>query len=343
MADRAGTIGKAPCIEHALRAAVGWTDREIFGRLRLARARNLGKSGGALHPLVKILLYLAVVVLVAALLSPPLFWLLDGTIRFPFYRYFSRTAQVTAIVLLVPLLFWLNIRRVSEFGLEKNSRGWRDAVAGLVLGLGPVVLLGLGYLWTGVYRMQADPEPWKIFRIAGTAVVVAVIEEFLFRGVALGLAARSFGRWAAAVAVSLVFAAVHFLKPAKEVDPVVHWWTGFAQIPRILESAPPPGLLAFGFASLFVGGLILALAALGTRSLWLPIGIHAGWILGQQGVQWLAQPVSKSFKPFFPWVGPNVVSGAVPTGLVPLFVLLLSGAGVWLYLRHARPQATRHP
>ena len=299
------------------------------------------KSGRALHPLAKILLYLAVVILAAALLSPPIFWLLDGTINFPFYRYFSRTAQITAIVLLVPLLFWLNIRKVSEIGLEKNSRGWRDAVVGLGLGWVPVALLGAGYLWWGVFRFNADIEGVKIFRIAGTAVVVAVVEEFLFRGVALGLAARSFGRWTAAVAVSLIFAAVHFLKPAKEADAVVYWWTGFAQIPRILESVPHPVTLAFGFVSLFVAGMILALAALRTRSLWLPIGIHAGWILGQQGFQWLARPAEKSFASFLPWVGPNVVSGAVPTGMVPLIVLLLTGAAVWLYLRYARHPAMR--
>jgi membrane protease YdiL (CAAX protease family) len=295
-----------------------------------------------LHPLAKILIYLAVVVLAGAILSPPLFWLLDGTINFPFYRYFSRTAQVTAIVLLVPLLFWLKIRKVSEIGLQKNSLGWRDIGAGFGLGFVPVLLLGATYLWWGVYRFNADLDVVKIFRIAGTAVVVAAVEEFLFRGVALGLAARSFGRWAAAVAVSLVFAGVHFLKPAKDPDAVVYWWTGFAQIPRILEAAPPPVIFAFGFASLFVAGMILALATFRTRSLWLPIGIHAGWILGQQGLQWLAKPTEKSFASFLPWVGPNVVSGAVPTGLAPLFVLLLTGGAVWLYVRYACSPAARH-
>jgi membrane protease YdiL (CAAX protease family) len=294
-----------------------------------------------LHPLLKILLYLAVVVLAAAVLSPPLFWLLDGTIHFPFYRYFSRTAQVTAIVLLLPLLFWLNIRRADEIGLEKNSRPRRDLLAGLALGLVPVLLLGLGYLWAGVYRLQPDWEAAKILRIAGTAAVVAVVEEFLFRGVALGLAARTFGRWPAALAVSLVFAGVHFLKPAREADAVVVWWTGFAQIPRILEAAPPPGVFLGGFLSLFVAGLVLALAALRTRSLWLAVGIHAGWIFGQQGFQWLARPVDKSFREFVPWVGPNVVSGAVPTGVIPLAVLVLTGLLVWGYLRYARAAESR--
>ncbi len=328
-------------MREAARAVTGGGVRFIErGNFSIADAGIRWEVAG-LIPLGKILLYLAVVVLLAAILSPPIFWLLDGTINFPFYRYFSRTAQVTAIILLVPLLFWLHIRRVSEIGLEKNVCRGRDVLTGFGLGAIPVLLLGVGYLFFSVYRMNADLDGIKILRIAGTAVVVAAVEEFLFRGVALGLAARAFGRGISAVAVSLVFAAVHFLKPAKEVDEAVYWWTGFAQIPRVLEATPPPVFLTFGFASLFLAGMILALAAFRTRSLWLPIGIHAGWVFGQQGFQWLAKPTDKSFADFLPWVGPNVVSGAVPTGILPLIVLLLTGAAVWLYVRHARTPAAR--
>ena len=38
-------------------------------------------------------------------------------------------------------------------------------------------------------------------------------------------------------------------------------------------------LVLAGFTTLFLIGLILADARLQTRSLWLPIGLHAGWIL----------------------------------------------------------------
>jgi hypothetical protein len=81
--------------------------------------------------------------------------------------------------------------------------------------------------------------------------------------------------------------------------------------------------------------MILAFATIRTRSLWLAIGLHAGWIFCQQTLQWLAKFRVKPPEALLPWIGPNVVSGAVPTGLVPLSVLLLTAAGVWFYLRDA--------
>jgi hypothetical protein len=43
-----------------------------------------------------------------------------------------------------------------------------------------------------------------------------------------------------------------------------------------------------------------------------------------------------------PWVGPNLVSGAVPTGLVPLVALLVTGLLVKFYLHHVfRPVVPR--
>ncbi len=283
----------------------------------------------------KILLYLVVVVLLGALLSPPIYWMLHEAVDFPFYRYLSRVTQVTAFVLLGPLLFWLGIRSTREFGLERNPRATRDALAGFGLALLLGALFGGVYLLFDIYRIKEEIIFGLLFRIALTAGFVAVVEEFLFRGVLLGLAAKAFGRWPAALGVSLAFAAVHFLRPGKRADGVVEWWSGLAQIARVFEAVPPPPILLSGFVSLFVAGMILAAATLRTRSLWLAIGLHAGWIFCQQVLQWLARYRVKPPDELMPWVGPNVVSGAVPTGLLPLGALLLTGAGLWYYLRNA--------
>ncbi len=289
----------------------------------------------------KIVLYLAVVVLLGTLLAPPIYWMLQQTLEYPFNRYLSRTIQVTALVLLGPLLLWLGIRSPREFGLERNPRAARDAMAGLSLALAPGALLAGACLLFDVYRIKEDLAPLLLLRIVVTAGCVAVVEEFLFRGVLLGLAARSFGRWPAALGVSVVFAGVHFLRPGKGADSSVEWWGGLAQIVRVFDAALPPSLWIAGFLSLLTAGLILAFATLRTRSLWLSIGLHAGWIFCQQALLWLAKYRVKPPEALFPWIGPNVVSGAVPTGLVPLGVLLLTGAGVWIYLRNASAHSRR--
>jgi membrane protease YdiL (CAAX protease family) len=256
----------------------------------------------------KILLYLVVVVLLGALLAPPIYWTLHEAVDFPFYRYLNRVMQVTAFILLGPLLFWLGIRSTREFGLERNPRAARDALTGFFIALAPGALFGGVLLMLDVYRIKHDFMPFLLLRIAWTAGFVAVVEEFLFRGVLLGLAAKSFGTWPAAFGVSVVFAGVHFLRPGKQADSGVEWWTGLAQILRVFDVGPPP-------------------------SLW--IGLHAGWIFCQQALLWLAKYRVNPPEALLPWIGPNVVSGAVPTGLVPLGVLLLTGAGVWFYLRDA--------
>jgi uncharacterized protein len=283
----------------------------------------------------KIVLYLVVVVLLGAILSPPIYWMLHETVDFPFYRYLSRVTQVTAFVLLGPLLFWLGIRSTREFGLQRNPQAMRDAMAGFALAFLPGAVLGAAYLAFDVYRIKQEMIFFLLLRIALTAGFVALVEEFLFRGVLLGLAAKAFGRWPAALGVSLAFATIHFLRPSKLPDSTIEWWSGLAHIARVFDAAPPPPILVLGFVSLFVAGMILAAATFRTRSLWLPIGIHAGWIFCQQALQWLAKYRVKPADALMPWVGPNVVSGAVPTGVLPLAALLLTGAAVWYYLRNA--------
>ena len=282
----------------------------------------------------KILLYLVTVLVVSALLAPLIYFGLHEHINFAFHRYVSRTTQVTAIVLLVPLLLWLRLWGMKEIGLAKNPYAWRDVTTGLGLALLPVAVMGGAYIYFGVYKMNDDAGLGALPKILLTAVFVAIVEEFLFRGVLLGLAAKAIGPVKAAIGVSLVFAFIHFLKPVSEGKIEVKWWSGFAQYGHVFDAAPPPVFFLLGFLSLFGAGLILSLAALRTKSLWLPIGIHAGWILGQQVLQKLAKYRVKPADELLPWVGPNVVSGAVPTGIVPLVVLLIIGTGVWLYVRH---------
>jgi len=301
--------------------------------------------------LLRLLAYFSAVILIACLVSPPLYWagsaLADHGVLpflkgFPFHRYFSRSLQIAALVMLWPAFRWIGIRRTAELGIMPNPLRWRDLAVGIAVALIPVLLLSSGCLVFEVYRLKKDIAFSGILRILTTAPVVAVLEEFLFRGVLLGLCLRAMKPVAAALVSSAVFAIVHFMRVARpEVAISVDWFSGFAQLPQAFSSAPAWPVLGWGILSLLLAGLILAFAALRTRSLFLPVGIHAGWIAGQQGLQLIAKFQIKPEGALLPWIGPNVVSGAVPTGIVPAAIILLSGALTALYLRHARGSLSR--
>ncbi|HEY8899482.1 MAG TPA: CPBP family intramembrane glutamic endopeptidase [Chthoniobacterales bacterium] len=294
-----------------------------------------------MNPLAKLFLYVAAVVLLAALLSPPIYWALHPLMEtVPFRRFFSRTALIVALALLWPVLRWMHVRRFSELGLERNARAWVHLRAGLALVAGPLALLAVFYLTADIWRIREEILWKKIPAVVATAAVVPVLEEFLFRGVLLGLAVRSFGRGVGVIGISLVFAAVHFIDSRYDVTDVT-WGSGFDVLSHAFSNSGGAVLALSGGVSLFVLGVIFALATLRTRSLWLAIGLHAGCIFGQQILSVFAKfRFGKDPMAWMPWAGPNVVHGMVPTGLVPLAALLVIGGLVWWYLaREPRPPA----
>ena len=301
---------------------------------------------------LKIPVYLVAAVAAGGLVAPWIYWagqmlaaagMTDWLARFPFHRVLSRCVQVSALILLWPALRWIGLRRMGGLGLQPNPSGGRDLAAGLLLAVGGVALLAAVCLFAGLFSLRPDPAWGKLGRIVLTAAAVGGIEEFIFRGVVLGLCLWSL-RPAAAIAVSSIFfAVVHFLRPARSVLAAdgVRWWSGWAELLDFPAAWPSPGLLVFGFASLLAAGFILGGAAWRTRSLWLPVGLHAGWVFAQQSTQVFLRPAAEEAASSLPWVGPNLVSGAVPTGLLPLAALGLTALLVSYYLRHVfRPVAT---
>ncbi len=322
-------------------------DLTVFG---CGRAVGRGGSVRGVNPLLKILLFVLAVLFVTAVLSPPIYWAgmaladsgwIPGAAKFPFFRYWGRIAQIAALVFIFPLGWWLRIRSLRDLGIERNPAKWPDVGWGVALAIGPLILLGAVYLWAEVYKVRDDAGVATLVRVLGTATFVSVFEEFLFRGVLLGLAIRYFGKWTGIVSVSAVFALVHFFKPRGEIArEAVTWTSGFELLGSAFSSVDSAAVFFWGCVTLFVIGIILALACLRTRSLWLPIGLHAGWIFGQQTLNLFAKYRIKPEDAWLPWVGPNVVSGMVPTGVVPLGALLVTAALVWWYLRRDRDFAT---
>ncbi len=240
----------------------------------------------------------------------------------PFHRYFSRSVQVTAFVLLWPMIRWLGIHHLSQLQLYKNEHAVADLLCGIVAALVPLWLLEIFLVWQGWYLFNFTVTVALLFKLLSTAAVVAVLEEFFFRGILLGLSRRFLSARGAIFFTALLFAGVHFLSMPHAPIATVHWWSGFALCAAVGQGVPELPLFLGAFVSLVLLGMILAWVTVRTNSLWLAIGLHGAWIFGQQLFNHLAHYAIMPPNALLPWIGMPQVYGMVPVGL--LFFLPLT-------------------
>lgn len=283
----------------------------------------------------RLLGYFAATILFGALVAPLLYWgaqalaargILPALAGFDFESFFHRALMLGALLFLWPLLRLLGIKSPRDLGLAPNRHRARDLAVGFFLSVMPLVLCGMALLMIGIYRPRADVDWIAIARIALTAAFVPLLEESLFRGLFLGVLLRSNRPAVAAVLSAAIFSIVHFLKAPDQTSTVVTWTSGFVSLAHSFDQFAEPLLVLAGFTTLFLLGLILADMRLQTRSLWLPIGLHAGWIFAAGAFNKIAQREILAL----PWLGKNLQIGLVPLGLG-----LVTWALLRAWLKHA--------
>jgi len=131
------------------------------------------------------------------------------------------------------------------------------------------------------------------------------MEELLFRGILFRWIEEFAGSWAALAITSALFGLIHIFNPQAT------WFSSFA---IALEA-----------------GVMLGGAYMLTRSLWLPMGIHAAWNFAQGEV--FGVPVSGTSVHGLlrsRLTGPEILSGGGFGLEATLFALLIAtAAGVW--------------
>jgi len=288
----------------------------------------------------RLLLYLAGVVLLGAVVAPPLFWLgqsliahgiLPSLARFDFESYFHRALLIAALILLWPLLRALRIGGWCGLALEKNPRAGADLAIGFAIAVIPLLCCGAVIIALHIYSLRHAFLWQKMPTVLVAASIVPVLEELLFRGFILGVLLRSFSRLGALLLTSGLFSIVHFLKaPDQTPNDAVRWFSGFDSIAHSFGQFANPMLLAAGFLTLFAIGCILADARLQTSSLWLPIGLHAGWIFANGTFSKAAHRETLAL----PWLGKDLL-----VGIVPLILAIASWALMRLWVKHAAARA----
>lgn len=287
----------------------------------------------------RLVAYFVATILFGALAAPILFWtaqalatrrIFPGLAEFDFESFFHRALLLGAILLLWPLLRWLGIKTRRDLSLDPNPRWLRDLGIGFILSGLPVLVCEIFLVNRGLYTIRNNTSAGAVGAIIPVAVVVPLIEEALFRGLFLGVLLRAFRPWTANIVSAAIFSIVHFLKAPDETTTSVHWFSGFVSLAHSTDQFSEPLLVLAGFTTLFVIGIALGHARIRTQSLWLPIGLHAGWVFGNEAFSKIARREVTAL----PWLGKNLL-----VGLVPLAVCLLTWVLLRLWLNYAERRA----
>lgn len=279
--------------------------------------------------------------------------------------YFKRSLLIAALLLLLPLLFSMKLRnepaplRNSPWSVYLPSRAVAQAegqplrnskwgplqlLIGFFLAAG--LLFGMGWLLLSMgWFSLKDPIPWdKAWKKSvGPSITASLLEEIVFRGVFLGICLRTFRPAKAIIIVSLVFAALHFLQPPDDVAVFVRSEAvpdgamfidpdssiaGFQLLQAIAMRFQDFELVLFEFISLTVVGLILAYSRYATSSLWLPIGLHSGWIFAYTFYGRIAIR-----NPDLDGSLQYLIGSDLKEGIVPLATLAITALLVFLFAR----------
>jgi membrane protease YdiL (CAAX protease family) len=247
----------------------------------------------------------------------------------PFHRYVHRCLLGLAVLGLWPLVRALGCRSWRDLGLRVDGRprdALRQAWVGLVVAAAMFVATLIVELGFGLRQWKESLEAGSVLRAAVGAVVsgivVAGLEEVLFRGVLCGGLRRSLGWEGAILASSGLYAMVHlFGRPPS--PPTVDGWSGLGMVGGMLAGIGRTEAWVPGGLTLGVAGVWLAEWYRRTGALHGAIGLHAGWVI--------AAKLRLVLTAREPGAGGGIREGWIP------FVLMVSVVSVaWLRGRTAR-------
>lgn len=271
----------------------------------------------------RLLLIVLVSLIASCLITPVVFFLLQcmrgisegmsGALDYPFDRVMRRVVLIVTLLILYRERRKLEIRSLASMGLARGPRWKSLLIRGWILGVFSLTLMLLIMLASGSRRGLLDfSGPWDltflIVKYFLTGVVVALIEEVFFRGFILQSLLKDIRRGYAVFWTSLFFAIVHFFNAADMPQSAGFApLQGFKALIYFFQPLLTPIDWIPGFVGLFLVGIVLASACLRTRSLYMAIGLHAGWVFAIKG-EGLFLLRMKAFAPWF-FGGGDIVTG----------------------------------
>jgi membrane protease YdiL (CAAX protease family) len=298
----------------------------------------------------RIFLFLLLVLLLTVIISPwaAILWnsIVEARPEWQAYRpsfshIFGRLFMILGALLFFLCRPLLQIQSWSQLGL-KPSRQWHcDFARGALTALVSVIAVGFMMsvldVFTPFFRLSLSTAVERSLKALLTALTVGVLEEIFFRGVIFKGLLEDLRPPAAFACSSLFYAAIHFIKPAEEfsltgTDP----WAGARYLAGSFKPFLDPALLP-GLVGLFLIGIVLSYAFFRTGSLYLSIGLHAGWIFGLKTIRVYGDYRREDLGWLFGSSEPKLVSG------VAVWIVIVAVGVSVHYLTRKQPTRRLQP
>lgn len=207
---------------------------------------------------------------------------IDG--QLPLSKIITKATQLFLVLSIFPAMVYLKFNK-HDLGFAEQAVFLKQILSGF--GLGFITLMPV---FITLYILGIDvvdqSEPWTAGFIAKKttlslllALLIAVFEESVFRGVLLAGLKKNMPVIAAVLISSTYYAALHFLDSQTEIPfQQAKVLSGFTLLGEALANVLNPKN-ASAFLSLLVVGIFLAVIRTQVKeSLGLCIGCHAGWV-----------------------------------------------------------------
>jgi membrane protease YdiL (CAAX protease family) len=163
---------------------------------------------------------------------------------------------IPAVTALFLMAHFVDRAPIAKFGVAVYENWPRDWTLGIAIAAGMLVVVtvvsgtfgGITMMWTA-----SDAASRSLLVTPLVLILSAAQEELVFRGYPLQVLMKGLGEWPAVWVMSIAFGLVHLLNPNATM---------------------------IGALNTMLAGLMLSMAYLKTRSLWLPYGLHLGWNVG---------------------------------------------------------------
>lgn len=163
---------------------------------------------------------------------------------------------IGAVGALLVMVRFVDRRPLATFGVGLPPFWKRHFLLGVAIAAGMLAAFVLGSFVFGHVTMAWSAFKWPAGTVFFTFLLLmlaAASEELVFRGFPLQVLSEGMGTWPAVILMSALFGLVHMENPNASF---------------------------LGTVNTILAGILLSLAYVKTRSLWLPYGIHVGWNVG---------------------------------------------------------------